>query len=394
MTPHFRTFLTARLVSYLGSSMSTVALAFGVLGASGQPADLGIVLAANIGPQLALLLVGGAVADRFSRRTLLVVANLGAGLAQAGVAAVLLTGSYSLLAVAALALVNGVLEAFASPALRGIVPELVPPADLGRANSLLASTRHGVRILGPALAGVIAAVAGGGWAVAVDALSFLVAAAFLTRLPATRASGARGSLLPDIRDGWREFRSRRWVWTAALSFCLVNLANVGAWQVLGPALTGPAAWGLVLSVRATGLLLMSLLMYRITPRHPLRLGALIGATGGLPLVALGMDAALPVLVACAFVGALGFAVSGVVWDTALQRHVPGEVLSRVASYDDLLSFGAIPLSLLLVGPAAATWGAEAVTLVCGAVCAVSAVSPLAVREFRDLRVTPAVTVAH
>ncbi|HEX6339871.1 MFS transporter [Umezawaea sp.] len=387
----FHTFLVARTVSHLGTSMSTVALAFGVLGASGRPSDLGIVLAASFGPHLALLLVGGAVADRFSRRTVLVVANLVAGLAQAGVAAVLLTGRYSLLVVSALALVNGVAESFASPALRGIVPDLVPPADLHRANSLLASARHAARIVGPAAAGVVAAVANGGWAIAVDALSFLVAAALLTRLPARR-SPAGGSLLPDLRDGWHEFRSRRWVWTAALWFSLFNLANVGAWQVLGPALTGPVAWGVVLSVRAVGLLAMSLVLYRLAPRRPLRTGALAAATGALPLLALGTGAPVPALVACAFLSALGFATWGVLWDTALQRHVPAGVLSRVASYDDLLSFAAIPLSLLLVGPAAAVWGAGPVTLVCGVVCAVSAVAPLTVREFRDFPARTAVAV--
>ncbi|MEO6090427.1 MAG: MFS transporter [Umezawaea sp.] len=393
MTP-FRWFLAARSVSFLGTSMSTVALAFGVLGASGQAADLGIVLAANIGPSLVLLLVGGAVADRFSRRTVLVVANLGAGLAQAGVAAVLMTGRYSLLAVSVLALVNGSMKSFTSPALRGIVPDLVAPDDLRRANSVLASTQNGARILGPVLAGVIAAAANGGWAIAVDALSFLLAAVFLTRLPATaRASTARGSLLPDIRDGWREFRSRRWVWTASLAFCVFNLANVGAWQVLGPSLTGPAAWGLVLSVRAAGLLVMSLLMSRISPRRPLRFGALLAATGGFPLVALGTGAAFPVLAACAFVAALGFAAWGVLWDTTFQQHVPGDVLSRVASYDDPLSFGSIPLGLLLVGPAAAAWGAETVALVCGIVVAASSLAPLTARSFRDLPARPPVAVA-
>lgn len=392
VTP-FRWFLAARFVSFLGTSMSTVALAFGVLGASGRAADLGIVMAANIGPSLALLLVGGAVADRFSRRTVLVVVNLGAGVAQAGVAAVLLTGHYSLVAVSALALVNGSMESLASPALRGIVPDLVAADGLRGANSALAATRNATRIFGPVLAGVISAASGGGWAIAADALSFLVAAALLAKLPAaTRASTARGSLLPDIRDGWREFRARRWVWTAALAFCVFNLANVGAWQVLGPTLTGPVAWGIVLSVRAVGLLVMSLLMSRISPRHPLRVGALVTATCGFPLVALGLDAAVPVLAACAFVAALGSATWGVVWDTALQQHVPGDVLARVASYDDLLSFASIPLGLLLVGPAATAWGAETVALVCGAVCVASVLAPLTVRSFRDLTARPPATV--
>jgi MFS family permease len=392
VTP-FRWFLAARLVSFLGTSMSTVALAFGVLEASGRAVDLGIVMAANIGPSLLLLLVGGAVGDRFSRRTVLVVTNLGAGLAQAGVAAVLLTGHYSLVALSALALVNGSMESLSSPALRGIVPDLVPADDLRRANSALAATRNATRIFGPVLAGVVAAAAGGGWAIAVDALSFLVAAVLLTRLPATaRASTGRGSLLPDIRHGWREFRARRWVWSTALAFCAFNLANVGAWQVLGPALTGPVAWGLVLGVRAVGLLAMSLLMSRISLGRPLRVGALVGTTCGLPLVALGLDAAVPVLATCAFVAALGSALWGVVWDTALQQHVPGDVLARVASYDDLLSFVAIPFSLLLVGPAAAAWGAETVTLVCGIAVSVCSLAPLAARSFRDLPARPPAAV--
>ncbi|WP_328612118.1 MFS transporter [Amycolatopsis sp. NBC_00345] len=117
-----------------------------------------------------------------------------------------------------------------------------------RANSALSLSRNAVRIAGPALAGLIAAAANGAWAVAADALSFLIAAAFLSRLPrSARVSGARGSLRPDLRTGWREFRSTRWVWTMALSYFVINLANVGPWQVLGPALTagrsGGAAWG-------------------------------------------------------------------------------------------------------------------------------------------------------
>ncbi|MGZ3145611.1 MFS transporter [Lentzea chajnantorensis] len=394
LRPPFRGFLAARTVSLLGSSMSSVALALGVLGATGRATDLGIVLAAGIGPQLVLLLVGGAVADRFSRRTLLVHANLGAGLTQAGVAAILLSGTFDLLPVSLLAVAHGALEAFASPALRGIVPELVAPEDLHRANSALSLSRNVSRVAGPALAGVITAVAGGGWAVAADALSFLIAAALLSRLPRSgRVSGARGSLLPDIRAGWREFRSITWVWVTSLAFFVVNLANVGPWQVLGPTLTredgGDAAWGLVLSVRAAGLVAMSLLMYRLVLRRPLRAGMVAAAFGALPLFALGADAGLPVLLVCVFVGAMGFTVSGVTWDTALQQNVRPEVLSRVSSYDDLLSFGAIPIGLLVVGRAAAEWGARMVALAGGVAFVAAALVPLLSRSVRDLRATPA-----
>ncbi|MFD9735770.1 MFS transporter [Umezawaea sp. NPDC059074] len=389
IAPPFRVFLAARSVSLLGSSMSSVALALGVLGATGRATDLGVVMAAGIGPQLVVLLVGGAAADRFSRKTLLVHANLGAGLTQAGVAVVLLTGGFDLLLVSLLALAHGVLEAFASPALRGIVPELVAPADLHRANAALSLSRNTTRIAGPALAGVITAATNGGWAVAADALSFLVAAALLSRLPSTaRVSGARGSLLPDIRAGWHEFRAIRWMWTMALAFFVVNLANVGPWQVLGPALTardhGGAAWGLVLSVRAVGMVATGLLMYRLAPRRPLRTGAMASTLGALPLFALGTGADLPVLLVCAVLSAIGFTVSGVTWDTAVQGNIRPDVLSRVSSYDDLLSFASIPLGLLLVGPAAEHWGARTVALVGGIAFVIASLAPLLTRSVRGL----------
>ena len=402
LSPPFRGFFVGRLVSLLGSAMTPVALAFAVLNASGRPGDLGVILACQITPQLALLLVGGAAGDRFSRRKVLVAANLGAGLTQGGVAAVLLSGHYSLPLIAVLEVGNGVMEAFASPALRGIVPDLVQPAHVQQANSLLASTQNGAKILGPTAAGLLVVGIGGGWAVALDALSFVIAAGFFVRLsgpaaaPARRAASSdatrRAGLAADIRDGWRAFRSIHWVSAMALSFCAINLLNVGPWQILGPDLTrqrsGEAAWGLVLSTRAVGLLVISVLMYRLVLRHPLRTSRLLGGLSGLPLLALGLHLALPWLMACAFVGALSFTISGITWDTTLQQNVPRELLSRIASFDDLLSYAAIPAGLLLTGPAAAHFGAAPVALACGVAYAVASLAPLAVRSVRDLPAGP------
>ncbi|MFD5826128.1 MFS transporter [Lentzea sp. NPDC060358] len=390
-TPPFRGFFLGRTVSLLGSSMAPVALAFAVLDASGRLTDLGVVLAAQMVPQLALLLVGGAVADRMSRRVVLVVTNLGAGVVQGLVAAVLLTGQYRPAVVAGLAFVLGAIEAFASPALRGIVPELVREDDLQKATAVLASARNAVKIAGPAAAGLLVAGAGPGWAIAADALSFLVAAAFLARLPPrTVVPAARRRLLADVRAGWVEFRRIPWVWPMALSYCAINLVNTGPWLVLGPSLTkerdGEAAWGLVLGVRAVGLLVMSVVVVRLVVRHPLRVGTVAGAAGAAGLLALGLGFGTTWSAVCAFVAGLGFAVSGILWETSLQRHVPREALSRVASHDDLLSYAAIPLSQLLVGPAAAVWGGATVALWAGVLFVVAALAPLAVKPVRNLGV--------
>ena len=386
----FRWFFAGRLVSLLGSSMTSVALAFGVLQASGSNADLGVVLAANSIPMVAFLLLGGAIADRFPRSLVLVVSHTGAGLTQAAVAVLLISGNYHLGAVAGLEAVNGTLAAFTGPALMGIVPQLVPRAAVQRANSLLGTTRNAARILGPTVAGILVSTVGGGWAIAVDAASYLLAAACLTRvrLPA-RDRLPSGGVLSDIREGWTEFRSRTWVWVVVAVFTGMNFVHMGVWEVLGPVIAeetfGAGGWGIVLSAYAVGLLLIALVMYRVTTTHLLRAGQAGMAVGAVPIVLLGLGAPVPVLAAAAFVAGLGAGLFGIAWETSLQEHVPAHALSRVASYDALGSYIAIPLGQLAVVPIALLAGNGPVAVVGGVAYAVLALAALGSRSVRDLR---------
>ncbi|WP_207500523.1 MFS transporter [Klenkia soli] len=386
----FRWFFTGRLVSLAGTSLSSVALAFAVLDAAGSATALGVVLTGHSLAMVVFLLAGGVVADRLPRRGVLVVSHLGAGLTQATVATVLLSGSFDLAAVTALSAVNGVVTGFTMPALRGIVPELVARGQLQRANSLLASTANATKVLGPTVAGVLSATAGGGWALAVDAVSYLLAALCLARVPVRPAAGApRRSVVDDLRDGWDAFRSLTWVWAVTLAFLVVNLVQQGVWSVLGPTIArasfGEAAWGVILSGRAVGLLAASLLLYRVAVRRPLRAGQLCTALLALPLLLLGTAAPVGWLVAVACLAGAGSAVAGICWETALQGHVPQRVLSRVSSYDDLGSFVAIPLGQAVAGPLALAFGAGQVAVAGAVVLAGSALLPLAARSVRDLR---------
>lgn len=434
--------------------MAPIALPFAVLDASGNPTELGVVLAARMVPMLCFILVGGAVADRFPRRTVLIVANAGGALTQGAVAVVLITHNYDLLLISVLSAANGVLDALTSPALRGLVPELVEQDQLRKANALLSSVRNATKLIGPALAGVLVATTGSGPTIAIDAVSYLLAALILSRLrpitrsttgpaeappttnspaapqrstdspaapprttdsPATpprsrdsaaasqcstrgpgsslragREAGApRGTaMLADIGRGWREFRGIRWVWAVTLSSALMNLANTGVWQVLGPPLTkelaGEATWGLVLSTRGVGLLVMSALMYRLVVRRLLRTGQLLSALGALPLLALALGLHPVWLLAAAFAAGIGFSISGVSWDTSLQEHIDRGVLSRITSLDDLFSFIAIPIGLLTAGPLADAFGAQRVTLVAAVIYALAAWGSLLFKEVRDL----------
>ncbi|MFF2811295.1 MFS transporter [Streptomyces sp. NPDC058000] len=390
--PGFRWFLAGQAVSLLGSAMAPVALAFAVLdGSGGRPGDLGIVLAARMLPLLTFLLVGGATADRFRRRTVLVAANLGSAAAQGAVAGLLLTGHYALPSVAGLEVLGGVCAAFTSPALRGLVPELVGTAALRPANALLSTVRNAAKVLGPSLSGLLVVAVGSGPAITCDAVSYAVAAGCLARLPGGAGGHARVpvALWSGIRDGWREFRRVRWAGPATLSFFVINLVQTGTWQILGPALTertaGRAAWGLVLSARGIGLLVSGAVLYRLAVGRLLALGQAASALGAVPLLVLGARWDAPWLIAGGFAAGLGVCVTGIAWDTSLQEHVPARALSRVAASSELLSYAAIPVGQLCVGPLARAYGGFRVVAVAGVVSAVAAVLPLASGAVRGLR---------
>ncbi|MEW1656085.1 MFS transporter [Streptomyces sp. NPDC093707] len=392
--PAFRWFLTGQAVSLLGSAMAPVALAFAVLdGSGGRPGDLGAVLAARMLPLLAFLLVGGATADRFRRRTVLTAAHLGSAAAQAAVAALLLTGRYALPSVVGLEVLGGICAAFTAPALRGLLPELVDTAALRPANALLSTVRNVAKVAGPSASGLLVAVAGSGPALALDAVSYAVAAGCLLRLPSTGRGPARrpGSVRTQLRAGWREFRRICWLGPPTLAFFVINLVQTGTWQILGPTLTertaGRAVWGLVLSARGIGLLLSGAVLYRLAVGRLLALGQAAAALGSVPLLVLGWRLDAPWLVAAGFAAGLGVCVTGIAWDTALQEHVPAHALSRVAAYGDLLSYAAIPVGQLCVGPLARAYGGFRVAAVAGAVAALAALLPLTSPAVRGLRHT-------
>lgn len=389
----FGCFVLGRAVSLAGSAMTPVALSLAVLQASHHMSDLGVVLAAQVTAHLSLLLVGGVLGDRWPRRALLVATNLGAGLTQGLVAAVLLTGHYQLAPVACLQFVNGALEALGSPALRGIVPELVEPAQLPRANAILATVKNLTKVLGPGISGVLVAAGGGGIAVAIDAISFLAAAAVLARLRLAITSSPPGNgVLTEIRQGWRTFRSTRWLWATTASFAVINLIGTGTWQILGPEITTARAnapvWGIALSARALGALVMGAALYRHAPQRFLRAGQLLAVLGAFGLLGLGVGLPAPWLLLAAFVSGLGFAAPSIAWDTCVHQRIPRHELSRISAYNDLLSYTCVPVGQLLVAPAAAWLGPTSVALYAAIGFAGAALAPLGSRSVRELRLQP------
>ena len=385
----FRLFYIGAAVSMFGSSMAPVALAFGVLEISNSAAALGTVLAARSIPMAAFMLLGGVVADRFSRSAVLRLSHAGAALTQGAVAVLLITGTAELWMLVVLEFLNGTVVAFTFPALQGVVPQLVGRHEIQRANAMVAFIRNGSNILGPTVAALLVVTVGSGWAIGVNAITYAVAAACMgmLALPAYVRENAT-SMLQDLREGWTEFVGREWVWVVVAAFGLMNAIYAGVWVTLGPTIAkdtiGERGWGLVLSAQAVGFVVMSLVMLRLTLRYPIRAGMACMVLGAAPMLALGLAPELALLIVGATISGACMEVFSVGWSTALHQHVPEEVMSRVFSYDALGSFVAIPVGQLLAGPLAHVLDTRTVAVGGAVLFALIGASTLLSRSVRDL----------
>ncbi|MFI5983617.1 MFS transporter [Streptomyces sp. NPDC051555] len=390
----FRTLLLASLVSASGSAMAPVALAFTVLGFDSRPGSLALVLAGSTAPQLILLLVGGVAADRFSRRRLIVIGNVVPALTQATVALLVLWGAASTARVAVFAAVASGASALASPAMNSLLPQFVEAPRLQEANALLRLPTNLVRILAPAIGGVLVALVGPQLTLAWDAASFAIAALLYSRLSIAGPVAARGSVLRDFRTGWNEFRGRFWLWSYTLSGTFVVAFWLGGYGLLGPVVAhdtdlGAAGWGTVQGSFAVGLVLGGVLSLRWRPSRIMIACVAANLPLALPLLALAAGAPLPVLAVSAALAGVGVDISIVCWNTVMQQQLPVELLGRLGSFSSIGEQLAVPLGYLLVGAAAASWGAAPVLRAAAVAMTLATVALFAAPSLWALRRAPA-----
>ncbi|WP_405747520.1 MFS transporter [Streptomyces sp. NBC_01525] len=358
----FALLVAARTISVLGNSFARVALAFAVLALPGAtPGRLSLVLACQALPQLVFILVGGVIADRVSRSRVMIVADLAGCAAYAGLAAMALTGRAPLPLFCALAVLAGLATALFTPAMAGAVPQIVPADRLQRANGLLKVGTNSSMLLGLALSGVTVAFVGAGWALALNAASFLVSAALIRGLRLTAVPRSTASGWADLREGWREFAGRQWLWVVVAQFSLVVAALNAHVGVLGPLIAerdlgGARAWSLLVGAQALGTVAGAGLAARLRVRRPVLVAVLATFPMALPIGLLAVHAPVPLSMAAMFVSGVSGDIFGVLWSTTLQREVPDAVLSRVSAYDAFGSLAFAPLALLVAGPLAAAVG--------------------------------------
>ncbi|HEY7599624.1 MAG TPA: MFS transporter [Candidatus Limnocylindrales bacterium] len=386
----FRLLFTGETVSFLGTAMAPVALAFAVLELTGSAGDLGLVFAAFAVPRVLFTLAGGVWSDRLPRQRVMVACDLVRAAAQAVMSTLLITGNAQVWQLIAFAMVMGSAAAFFTPASIGLMPQIVRTGRLQEANALMSISQSATHIFGPLLSGLIVATIGAGWAFAIDGASFLVSAAFLVAMRVTpQAPAPRRTFVAELAEGWREVVSRSWVLACILTFSISNI-SLGAFQVLGPLvasreLGGAAAWGLIGAGASIGGLAGGAIALRWKPDRPLIPAFLVMLLAQIELLLLVPPTPALVVAMGAFVTIAAIVISNALWDTMLQQHIPREALSRVSSYDWMVSLVFQPLAFAAVGPFSERFGVQETLLLCTALGLVANSAVLLVPSVRNLR---------
>jgi MFS family permease len=390
----FRFLFWGQALSVIGDRITPVAIAFAVLGL-GSATDLGLVMAAGGIPFALFAIVGGVWADRAGRRGIMLASDILRALSQAATAALLLTGAAEVWMLVALSFVYGMSAAVFMPAMVGLIPQTVRSERLQEANALIALTRSTANVAGPALAGVLIAVAGSGEAIAVDAATFVFSALCLARLkphPMAEEADEAGTepFLAGLRAGWREVRARRWLSWGLLAMSSYHVFVLPSVYVLGPALAdreldGASSWATIVACFGIGSVLGNVAALRLPLPRPVLMSAvaLVGASTQAGIIGSGLGTAG--IAALELLAGICVALFFTLWDLSIQEQIPARSVSRVSAYDFTVSMGLMPIGLAVCGPIADAIGLHATLRwmsVIGVLFALAWVAQPSVRKLR------------
>jgi MFS family permease len=389
----FRLVFLAQAFSVLGDQIAPIAVTFAVLELTGSASDLGLALAARTLPLVLFVLAGGVWADRMSRHRLMMISDLGRLASQGLLALLLVTGAAEIWHVIALQAVNGAATAFFRPASTGLTPATVSAANLQRANALLSLTVSGAQVLGPVVAGVLVATVGPGWGIAVDAATFGASALFLSRIRLPERVAVRGSFFGDLRGGWDAVRSRTWLWVMIVLLAGFQILVLATFFVLGPViaerdLSGAASWAIIIGAWGGGAVVGAIAGMRWHFERPLVACNLVIVLVVPPMLLMAAGASTAVVALAAAGAGFSMSLGSVVYETAMQQHVPDDVLSRVAAYDWMGSTALRPLGYAAVGPVAAVAGVGTTLGAAGILTAILMLGSLSLRPIRELHAAP------
>jgi MFS family permease len=393
---NFRLLFAARTISFFGTNLAPIAVAFAVLGLSNSASDVGLAFAAWTLAQVCTLLIGGVIADRLPRRLVMIASDSASFCVRAAMGALLVSGHAHVWELVVLQAVGGAAVAFHSPASTGLVAETVPEPLLQQANGLMSVARYAAFPLGAAVGGTLVATVGSGYALLLDASTYALSALLLARmhLPARAAKAAAPNFVRELVDGWRAFTEHTWVWLLTGWISLYFLVTYAPFFVLGPyiakhSLGGATAWTIVVTGEAIGSLAGGLAGLRLRPARSWAVVGPLFAVTSIQCALLAVHAPALAIGAAAVLAGFAFSFGTVVWETSLQERIPREKLSRVGAYNWFGAMAFLPAGYAIAGPVALVIGMSTTLWIGAAWIVVTTALVLCVRDVRDFRAHPA-----
>ena len=366
--PDFRLLFAARAISYVGTYLAPIAVAFAILDSGGGATAIGLSFAAWTFAQVAMLAFGGVVGDRVPRRLVMIGSDVASAAVRTTMGVLLASGHAQVWHLIALQALGGAAVAFYSPASYGLIREVVPEEELQQANGLLAIARYAAFPLGAAIGGSIVALIGPSTALLVDAGTYAASAILLSQIDVKSIARAGAGFLQELRDGWSAFVEQTWVWVLALWISLYFLITYAPFFVLGPyvakhSMDGARSWAFVVAGEGVGALLGGVTGLRWRPRLPMVTCGLLMMVTAVQNLVLAFHPTTLLLTLAASGAGFAFALGSVLWETTLQRSIPPEKLARVASYGWMGAMIFLPAGYALAGPIAMAIGVKAYLLI-------------------------------
>jgi MFS family permease len=388
---NFRYLFSARTISFFGTNLAPIAVAFAVLGLGGSATEVGLAFAAWTLAQISTLLVGGVIADRLPRRLVMIGSDTASLCVRVTMGGLLVTGHARIWELIALQAVGGAAVAFYSPASTGLVPETVPERLLQQANSFMSIARYAAFPLGAAVGGTLVATVGPGYALLLDGATYGLSAALLAMMALPRrTTAAAANVFHELREGWQAFTEHTWVWLLTLWISLYFLVTYAPFFVLGPyvaehELGGASAWAVIVTGEAIGSLAGGLAGLRLRPARPMfTIGALFTVTAA-QCVLLALRAPVATIGAAAVLAGFAFSYGTVVWDTSLQSLIARDKLSRVSAYNWMGAMIFLPAGYAVAGPVADRIGISTSLWIGAAWIVLTTVAVLSVPSVRNFR---------
>ena len=392
-TPALRKLVAARFISNLGNGLGPIAIPFGVLSLpEGNPTSLSLVWFSTMLPLTTFMLIGGVIGDKFPRAQMVGGTDILLGTLVLGNGISLVMGRGSVLIFILVGAIGGVLNAIWYPSMGALTSDLADEKILQESNSAIGLSSNVALIIGSSIGGVLVATVGAGWAIAIDGLTFLLAGSivFSLRKLTPVAKPSSESTLKEIRHGWREFRSHKWIVAIVAASTIMYACERAVYSVIGPIvakenLGGPKPWSVILVFMSLGSVFGVVVAGKVKPKFPIRVALLAQFPTVLWAFMLGNSSSVMLIALSAFLFGIALDLFYVLWITTIQQHVAKDSLSKVLAYDAWGATALAPFVMGAAGPAIENFGAHRTLDILVIVLFLAIALPFLVKEVREIK---------